>query len=363
MMIDLFDSVTECGCAAKVPAAELSQMLRGLEIPSNAAVLVGPETFDDAGVYRLSNEHCLVQTVDFFPPVARDPQEYGRIAVANALSDVYAMGGKPLTALAIICVPSQLVRQGVVRTITRAASEKLREAGCVLLGGHSILDPQLKFGLAVTGVVDPHVMFTNAQARPGDVLILTKPLGGGTTIMAIRAGMASAEQERTANQVMEALNDKAAQVARQCEVRCSTDITGFGMLGHAIQLARASGVALEIGFAGIPLLDGALGFAEQGLLPAAAYTNRAYVGDAVHFDSNLPLAACDLLFDPQTSGGLLICCPPSRAADFVDWAREQLPTPVGVVGRVVEPTGRPLIWVRHDPCFLASESTHSKEWP
>jgi selenide, water dikinase len=356
MTVDLFASVTECGCAAKVPARELSAVLHGLDVPTGPAVLVGPETLDDAGVYQLSHEHCLVQTVDFFPPVARDPEEYGRIAAANAISDVYAMGGKPLTALAIICIPAELVSQGVVGAITRGACEKLREAGCVLLGGHSILDPQPKFGLAVTGVVDPTVMFTNAHARPGDVLILTKPLGTGTTIMAIRAGMAGAEQERAANRSMATLNEKAAELARQCGVRCATDITGFGLLGHALQLARASGVALEIGVDGLPFLDGALGFAEQGLLSAAVYSNRAYAGDSVRFDDDVTLAARDLLFDPQTSGGLLICCAPSRAADLVGWAREQIPTASGIIGRVVEPAGRTRISVRRDACSLAQRT-------
>jgi selenide, water dikinase len=270
------------------------------------------------------------------------------------------MGGKPFTALALICVPSELVRQGIVGAITHGASEKLREAGCVLLGGHSILDPQPKFGLAVTGVVDPTVMFTNARARPGDVLILTKPLGTGTTIMAIRAGMAGAEQERAANRSMAALSEKAADLARQCGVRCATDITGFGLLGHAMQLARASGVALEIGFDGIPLLDGALGFAEQGLLSAAVYSNRAYAGEAVQFDEDVSLAARDLLFDPQTSGGLLICCPAPRTADLLDWSRDQIPTRCGIVGRVVEPTGAALLCIRRDGYSFVQGTVESK---
>lgn len=345
MAIDLFESVTECGCAAKVPAQELAGMLRGVEVPTSPAVLVGPDTLDDAGVYQLSDEQCLVQTVDFFPPVARDPEDYGRIAAANSLSDIFAMGARPLTALAIVCFPSRLVREGVLHAVTRGAAEKLREAGCVLLGGHSVLDPQAKFGLSVTGVIHPREVFTNAKARPGDVLFLTKPLGTGVTIMAIRAGMASTEQEQTVNRSMASLNAKAAELARRCGAVCVTDITGFGLLGHAMQLARASGVALQIGFEGAPLLDGALGFADQGLLSAAAYTNRDYVGDAVRFDDDVPLPARDLLFDPQTSGGLLICCPPDRAADLFAWAREELSTTCGVVGRVVEATDGPLITV------------------
>jgi selenide,water dikinase len=346
MTFDPFESPAECGCAAKIPAQDLCDMLRGTEVPSSPAVLVGPDTLDDAGVYRLSDQHCLVQTVDFFPPVARTPEEYGRIAAANSLSDVYAMGGKPLTALAIVCFPSKLVKEGVLAAVTRGASEKLREAGCVLLGGHSVLDPQPKFGLSVTGIVRPGELLTNARARPGDVLVLTKPLGTGVTLMAIRARMAKHEQERAANRSMAALNRVAAELARRSGALCVTDITGFGLLGHAMQLARASGVALEIGFEGIPLLDGVLAFAEQGLLSAAVYSNRAYAGDAVEFDDDVALAARDVLFDPQTSGGLLICCPPSRASELVAWAREGLSTTYGVVGRVVEATGQPLIRVR-----------------
>jgi selenide,water dikinase len=354
MNIDLFESVTECGCAAKVPAQELAGMLRGVDAPTSPAVLVGPDTLDDAGVYQLADEQCLVQTVDFFPPVARDPEDYGRIAAANSLSDVYAMGGTPLTALAVVCFPSRLVREGVLGAVTRGAAEKLREAGCVLLGGHSVLDPQAKFGLAVTGIVRPGELLTNARARPGDVLVLTKPLGTGVTIMAVRAGLASPEQERAANRSMATLNAKAAALARRCGAACATDVTGFGLLGHALQLARASGVALEMGCGGAPLLDGALGFAEQGLLSAAAYRNRDYVGDAVRFDDDVPLAARDLLFDPQTSGGLLICCPADRLEDLVAWAHAELSTSFGVVGRVVAAGTGPLIAVRGGACSPAA---------
>jgi selenide,water dikinase len=345
MSTDLFESAIECGCAAKVPAQELAGLLRGVEGTSDPAVLVGPDTLDDAGVYQLSSEQCLVQTVDFFPPVARDPEDYGRIAAANSLSDVYAMGGRPLTALAVVCFPSRLVKDGVLAAVTRGAAEKLREARCALLGGHSILDPQPKFGLSVTGMIRPEALLTNARARPGDILVLTKPLGTGVTIMAIRAGLASVEQEQSANQSMATLNAKAAELARRCGAVCATDITGFGLLGHAMQLARASGVALELGVGGVPFLDGAQGFAEQGLLSAAAYTNRDYVGGAVRFDDDVPLSARDLLFDPQTSGGLLICCPPARIGDMLAWARTELSTPFGVVGRVVEAGAGPLITV------------------
>ncbi len=346
MAIDLFASVTECGCAAKVPAQELRDLLRGIEMPTNPAVLIGPDTLDDAGVFQLSEAQCLVQTVDFFPPVARDPEDYGRIAAANALSDVYAMGGRPLTALAIVCMPSDMVRQGVLAAVTRGAVETLREAGCVLMGGHSVLDPQPKFGFSVTGIVHPDRMFTNAGARPGDLLILTKPLGIGVTIMAIRAGMATAEQEAEANRTMATLNAKASELGRHCRVRCATDITGFGLLGHGLQMAQASGVSLEIGFDAVPLLDGALDFANFGLLSAAAYTNRDYAGDSICFDDDVSLAARDLLFDPQTSGGLLVCCPPDQVDRFLEGVARDMTTRFALVGRVVEAAGKPTVTVR-----------------
>lgn len=345
MKIDLFDSVTECGCAAKVPAQQLAKLLCGVALPHPKQLLVGIDTLDDAGVYQISDELCLVQTVDFFPPVARDPVDYGRIAAANALSDVYAMGGKPITALAVVCFPSKLVQEGVLAEVTRGAAESLREADCVLLGGHSVLDPQPKFGLAVTGVVPSKSLLTNAGARPGDVLLLTKPLGTGVTIMAVRAGLASPEQEREANRSMASLNAKAAELAVRCGARSATDITGFGLLGHSMQLARASNVTLELGIDKIPVLQGAPTFAEQGLLSAAAYTNRDYVGDFVRFDADVGLPWQDLLFDPQTSGGLLMCCPPSHATELLRWANDELCTAHAVIGRVVEAVDGPGIRV------------------
>lgn len=360
MTVDMFEYGTECGCAAKVSGQDLNNMFQGVRVPTSPAVLVGPDSFDDAGAYRLSTEQCLVQTVDFFPPVARDPEEYGRIAAANALSDIYAMGGKPVTALAIICIPSKLVAMGVLGAMMNGAIEKLHEAGCVLLGGHSVLDPQPKFGLSVTGLIHPHELLTNSKAHPGDILVLTKPLGIGVTLMAIRAGLANADQERAANRSMAALNAKAAELAKRCDAQCVTDITGFGFLGHAMQLAHASGVELELGIDGMPFLDGASSFAEQGLLSAAAYNNRTYVGDAVQFDDNIALKSRDLLYDPQTSGGLLICCPPSRAAHLIGWAQEQLSTPCGVVGQVVKTTNTaPLIKVRKQAYIAAHGKTEA----
>jgi selenide,water dikinase len=336
MLVDLFSVDCECGCAAKVPADRLSCILRDAELPSPPELLVGPETLDDAGVYRISDDQCLVQTVDYFPPVARDPYVYGQIAAANSLSDVYAMGGKPLTALAIVCFPAKTFDPEVLGEITRGGVDKLREAGAVLVGGHSIVDAQPKYGFSVTGVVRPEEIVDNAHARPGDMLMLTKPLGTGVTIMAVKAGMASPEQEDGANRCMRTLNADAASIVRDGGATSCTDVTGFGLLGHAVQMARASGVSMEIYMDEVPKLHGVLEYAAMGLLSGATYSNRKYVGEAVDFDPDIEEREQDLLFDPQTSGGLLISCPQDRAQDMIEQAKTTLSTPCAIVGRVTE---------------------------
>ncbi len=345
MPVDLFQCSAECGCAAKVPAADLSAMLKDVALPAHPSLLVGPQTLDDAGVYRIADDRCLVQTVDFFPPVARRPIDYGRIAAANSLSDVYAMGGTPLTALAVVCCPSASLQPGVLREITRGALEKLEEAGAVLVGGHSVVDPQLKFGLAITGEVHPDRILDNASAQAGDLLVLTKPLGIGITIMAVKAGMASEEQEEAANRSMAALNAGASRLALECGARACTDVTGFGLLGHAMQMARAGGVSLDLWSDRIPRLEGVLEYAATGLLAGAAYANRKYVGEAVAFADEVTLAEQDLLFDPQTSGGLLIACGQAEADTLAAMAEEQLTTQCAIVGRVREKDKAPTMRV------------------
>jgi len=287
-----------------------------------------------------------VQTVDYFPPVARDPYVYGQIAAANALSDVYAMGGKPLTALAIVCFPAKTLGPKVLEEITRGAVDKLKEAGAVLVGGHSVIDQQPKYGLSVTGVVDQAKIIDNAHAEPGDALILTKPLGTGITIMAIKAGMADEEQENEANRCMSALNKDASAIARECGATACTDITGFGFLGHTYQMAKASGVSMEFYIDAIPKLDGVLEYAAIGLLSGAAYSNRKYAGDAVEFDDDIQLAEQDLLFDPQTSGGLLISCSQDKAREIIERATKTLSTPCGIVGKVLKKMEKPIIRIK-----------------
>ncbi len=315
MPVDLFSLDCECGCAAKVPADRLAGILKNADLPTSPDLLVGVDTLDDAGIYRISEDRCLVQTVDFFPPVARDPYVYGEIAAANSLSDVYAMGGEPLTALAIVCFPAERFGPEVFEAMMKGAVDKIREAGAVLVGGHSIVDAQPKFGLAVTGSVRPDEVMDNAGAAPEDALILTKPLGTGITIMAAKGGIARKEQEDAANKCMATLNRDAAAAARKCGATACTDVTGFAFLGHGMQMAKASGVSLEIHMDALPKLDGVLEFAGMGLLAGAAYSNRRYAESSVEFAEDITLAEQDLLFDPQTSGGLLVACPADRAGE------------------------------------------------
>lgn len=342
--IDLFTLGTECGCAAKVPAGQLACILKDIQLPANPNVLVGPETLDDAGIYALDEARCLVQTLDFFPPVARDPYVYGQIAAANALSDVYAMGGTPLTALAIVCFPAKRLPPEALAEMTKGATDKLAEAGCALLGGHSVIDPEPKYGFSITGLVSRAQLTDNAHAHPGDVLLLTKPLGTGLTLLAIKAALATAGQEAAANRSMATLNGAAARLGTAHGVHAATDITGFGLLGHAMQVARASGVTLVFEMDRLPKLDGVLEFAEMGLVPAAAYSNRSYVGQTVAFDPAVTLAEQDLCFDPQTSGGLLLACPPERAEALRTALQAACPQ-AAVVGRVLPAEGETAVRV------------------
>jgi selenide,water dikinase len=276
-------------------------------------VLVDHRTGDDAGVFRLDERTALVQTVDFFTPVVDDPAAFGAIAAANALSDVYAMGGRPLTALSIAAFPEKDFPPEWAAAIVRGGNEKLQEAGCVLLGGHSVRDPEIKFGYAVTGLVDPAAMLTNAGGRPGDELLLTKPLGTGVIATALKAGRAPEESVAASTRSMATLNRAAAEAAARHGVRCATDITGFGLVGHASIVARESRLTLEIEAAALPLLSGARELApsfQAGGLKA----NRLQFEPDVDYAVRLDEAVAALLYDPQTSGGLLLLVPAAEAA-------------------------------------------------
>jgi selenide,water dikinase len=289
-------------------------VLGGLTPTDDPRVLVDHRTGDDAGVFRLDERTTLVQTVDFFTPIVDDPETYGAIAAANALSDVYAMGGRPLTALSIAAIPEKDFPAEWTAAIFRGGHLKLQEAGCVLLGGHTVRDPEIKFGYAVTGLVDPDRLLTNAAARPGDVLVLTKPLGTGIVGTAIKAGEAPAEAADAAARSMATLNRIPSVVAVRHGVRAATDVTGFGLLGHAAGIARESRVTMEIDTAALPLLPGARELAPR-FQPGGLAANRKQYAPLVRAAGGPVDAALEaLLYDPQTSGGLLLLVPPASVA-------------------------------------------------
>ena len=299
-------------------------------------MLVDYATGDDAGVFRLPDGTLLVQTVDFFSPVVDDPYSFGAIAAANALSDVYAMGGRPLTALSIAALPEQDFPWEWSAAILRGGYEKLREAGCVLLGGHSVRDAEIKFGYAVTGVVEEGQILSNAGARAGDILVLTKPLGTGILSTALKAGAAPDHAMQEAARSMARLNALAAQVAQQQGAHAATDITGFGLIGHALGLARQSGVTLEVRAADLPLLPAALDLAPR-FQPGGLGANRRHFESELAYLTTIDDARKALLFDPQTSGGLLLALPAQAVEAFLAAVPESR-----VIGAVVPAADTPL---------------------
>jgi selenide,water dikinase len=291
--------------------------LSELPVENDPRLLVGRETSDDAGVYRLSDDTALIQTVDFFTPIVNDPYDFGRIAAANALSDVYAMGGRPLTAMNIVCFPLSRLDKSILKEILRGGLEKIHEAGAALVGGHSIEDLELKYGLSVTGIVHPDRVLTNAGAQPGDALILTKPIGTGVLATAIKGGLLSEAATRHATEVMATLNKAAAEAMTLHPVSACTDITGFGLLGHALEVAQASDVRIEIEADRVPLLPAVSDLAGMGLIPAGSYSNRNFCAHHVHVSGKVDPLLLDLLADAQTSGGLLIFLPRAAAPSLV----------------------------------------------
>lgn len=275
-------------------------------------VLVDHATLDDAGVFAFGRGEALVQSVDFFTPVVDDPYDFGQIAAANSLSDVYAMGGRPITALALLCVPQEQIGPEVLREILRGGQDKMREAGVSILGGHSVTDPELKFGYSVTGVVQRKHLLLNSAARPGDRLLLTKPLGTGILSTAIKQERLDAAQIRRLTRQMVALNRRAAEVAVEFGARAATDVTGYGLLGHAAQLADASSVTLRLRPERRWFLPRVLELAAAGVVPGGLGRNREFYSARV-LDAGLPEAMVNALYDPQTSGGLLIAVPARRA--------------------------------------------------
>lgn len=308
--------LAECaGCGAKVGAGELAKLLAGIEAVRDPALLVGFDKSDDAAVYQVADHLAVVETVDFFPPIADDPYTYGAIAAANALSDVYAMGGEPKVALNVMAIPEDMPAE-TVHEILRGGYEKCAEAGCSVAGGHSIYDREPKYGLAVTGLVDPARMLTNSGAQVGDVLVQTKPLGVGVITTAAKAGLAEATDVAAAEAQMTCLNRWARDVAQGFAVHAATDVTGFSLMGHALEMMQGAGAAAEVWAGAVEVLPHALDLAALGLLPAGMYRNRHFAEADVESGAT-PLALQDLLFCPETSGGLLLAVASDQADDLV----------------------------------------------
>ena len=309
-------------------------MLSHLERGDNPDLLVGFETADDAGVFRVGEKLALVQTVDIITPVCDDPYLFGQVAAANSLSDVYAMGGRPLTALNICCFPSTGVPDGVYGKILLGGHDKTREAGATLVGGHTVNDRELKYGLAVTGTIDPDRILRNADARHGDALVLTKPIGTGVMIGAARKEMVAPSTFAVVVGQMARLNATAAELALEHGAHACTDITGFGLAGHTLEVARASRVGIRLRYAALPRYEESLDLIARGVTTAMTESNRILAGESIRFTADLSEPQRWLFFDPQTSGGLLISLPAARAEELVSALHARGVTDAAIVGEV-----------------------------
>jgi selenide, water dikinase len=306
-----------------------------MELPVDPNLIIGAKGCDDAGVYRLTEDTALIQTVDFFTPVVDDPYLFGQITAANALSDVYAMGGKPILAMNLVCFPIEEMDPGILKEILKGGLDKINEAGALLVGGHSIEDKEIKYGLSVTGTVHPDQVLLNSGARPGDNLLLTKPLGTGILSTAIKGGLVDKSTEEVIARVMSTLNRTAGELAAENRVNGCTDITGFGLLGHLCEVAEASKVSISIEASRVPVLDKAYDFSNMGIIPEGSHKNKEFYQKKI----NCNLAARDplemILYDPQTSGGLLISAPASKTDLIISAMNDQgYPYETAVIGKV-----------------------------
>ena len=331
-MVRLTDYVTSGGCACKIGPHILNRVLKAVTPVTNEHVLADMTGADDAGVYQISDTFALVQTLDFFTPMVNDPVLFGKIAAANALSDVYAMGGTPLTAMNIVGFPVPLVEQGVLTDVLNGAGLIVAESGAAIVGGHSIENKEPIFGMSVTGQVNPNQIWKNKGAQVGDVLILTKRIGTGIMNNALKADLFPGGTEQAVTS-MSTLNRVAAEFAHNFTVHACTDVTGFSLMGHSVEMASASDVTIHIKAYDIPLFDDVIEAAQMGLVPAASYGNRKAITD-VHVDKTLDLVWTDILFDPQTSGGLLFSVPASEGTQLVEVLHEAGIDCAAIVGAV-----------------------------
>lgn len=322
------------GCGAKMGAGTLAKMLEGFKAHADPRLIVGYDKSDDASVYVLDENTALIQTTDFFPPIVDDPYLYGKIAATNALSDVYAMGGEPKLALNIMCAAEGMADE-TIREILRGGYDAAYEAGAIITGGHTIQGAEPIYGLAVSGFVHPKKVLTNSSAKPGDVLILTKPLGVGIITTGAKADMVDTSVMERIYRQMATLNKTARDIMVQYDVHSCTDVTGFGLLGHSFEMAQGSACSIHIETKKIPFHEEALELASMGLIPAGAYRNRAYAEAGVKVSGDISLAMQDILYDPQTSGGLLIALPAEEAEVCLVKLREKIPE-AAMIGYVTE---------------------------
>ena len=318
MKIDLLQMVEYGGCSTKISPRQLEEILKYLPLPKDPNILVDIDTYDDAGVYKVNDDLALVLTTDFFPPVCSDPYEFGQIAAANSISDVYAMGGDPVLALNIMMFPAAKLPMEAYADIMKGGFDKATEAGVRIIGGHTIDDFPPKYGLAVVGYIHPEKIITNSGARPGDYLILTKPIGTGVILAGHRLGMASENDVTEAKRLMKLLNKSGAEVMKKHNIRGATDITGFGLAGHALKMAKASGVSLKINMKEVPLIGDAYKLVDDGCIPGASFRNLEYAEKNIDFASDLDYNLKMIAFDAQTSGGLFFSAPPDKVNEILE---------------------------------------------
>lgn len=336
MKTDLLDMVESGGCSAKIPPAKLEAFLRYLPLPEDPNILVNIDTHDDAGVYKVNDDLALVFTTDFFPPVCSDPYEFGQIAAANSISDIYAMGGDPVIALNIMMFPAAKLPLEVCAEILKGGYDMATMAGVRIIGGHTIDDSPPKYGLAVVGYVHPGRIITNSGARPGDSIILTKPVGTGVILAGHRLGLSSPTDLDEAKRIMKVLNRSGAEVMKKYCIRGATDITGYGLAGHALKMAKASEVSILLNMSKVLLTGDAFRLVDEGCIPGAAFRNLDFVERDADFDSDLDYSLTMLAMDAQTSGGLLISVPGKIVDEVIDDLHNRGLVQAAVIGKVLE---------------------------
>jgi selenide, water dikinase len=336
MKTDLLQMVEYGGCSAKISPKQLEEILKYLPLPKDPNILVDIDTHDDAGVYRVNDELALVLTTDFFPPVCSDPYEFGQIVAANSISDIYAMGGDPVLALNIMMFPASKLPMAAFAEILKGGFDKATEAGVRIIGGHTIDDFPPKYGLAVVGYIHPQKIISNAGAKPGDYLILTKPIGTGIIMAGQRLGIANDTDIAEAKRLMKLLNKTGAEVMKKYDVKCATDVTGFGLAGHALKMAKASKVSLKIDMKEVPVIGNSYQLIDDGCIPGASFRNLEYGEKDIEFASNLDYNLKMLAFDAQTSGGLLFSAPSEKVETILKDLKNEGLTESGMIGSAIE---------------------------